>query len=255
MVYYVVFRASEKLKDWGRIRRRLQALGCTQVRRSFWEVGEEKENTVLRILQKNEPILLRRTREVRKPRYLKGKGIGELGSLVVIAYKVPEEVKREKIKNFLKKAPCIRLCRSVYAFSQNHSRFDKNGELVDARRFWKFIQEIDEDVKVIPRMAVVNSESVERLLKETEKRVEREIDNIVGGYKRLIQRASRGEMNDQHICNAVQKLKRRLATVRKVAAFYEKWLNIDLSKSLIKPYPYMRKVRSTVNEKPFIGSP
>ncbi len=204
---------------------------------------------VLRVLQKNQPVLLKRVREIRKPRYANGKGIGGLGSLVVIAYKVPKEVKRGRIKNLLRKAPCIRLCHSVYAFYLKHKHFDKNRELVDARRFWEFIQEIDEEAKVIPRVVVVNSSSVERLLEWAKKRVEKEIDNIVDGYKVLCQKVSRGEIDEQYVRSALPKLKRRFATVRKIAAFYEKWLKIDLSRSLIKPYPAMKKVRSAIKEK------
>ena len=164
MVLYVAYRASKAFKDRSLIPRRLRALGCTQVRRSFWEVKEEKANTTLRALRKNQPILLNRAREIRKPRFVKEKGVSELGSLIIIAYKVPKEVKRQKVKNFLEKAPYIRLCRAVYAFSQNHSHFDKNKELVDANHFWKFIQKIDEGAKAVPRGVVVNSDSVERLL-------------------------------------------------------------------------------------------
>ena len=203
----------------------------------------------MRVLQKNQPVLLKRVREIRKPCFVKGKGVGELGSLVVIAYKVPKEVKREKIKNILKKAPCIRLCRSVYAFCTEHTRFDKNRELIDARRFWEFIREIDENVAFIPRVVVVNSDSVERLLEQVKKRVEKEIDNIVRGYKGLCQKANRGEIDKQYIHSELPKLKRRFVTVKKIAAFYEKWLKLDLSKSLIKPYPTMKKLRFMINEK------
>jgi len=198
----------------------------------------------LGVLQKNQPVLLKRVREIRRPRFLREKVVGELGSLVVIAYKVPEEAQHEKISNFLKRAPCIRLCRSVYAFYQEHTRFDKDRELVDARRFWDFIREIDEDAAVIPRVVVVNSDSVERLLKEAQERVEKEIDDIVAGYKSLCQKAGTGEIGEQYVHGALPKLNRRFATVRKIAAFYERWLRIDLSKSIIKPYPAMRKFRS-----------
>lgn len=249
MVFYVVYKASEGFKNRSLIPRRLRALGCRQVCKSFWEVEEKKANKVLKVLHKNQPILLKRIREIRKPKFVKEKGVYELGSLVIIAYRTPKEVKRGKIKSFLKKAPCIRLCRSVYAFYQEHSRFDKDNQLVDAGRFWRFIQEIQEDVKVVPRVVVVNSDSVERLLDETKKRVENKIDDIVRCCKELYQRACKGESNARYICGRLSKLNRSFVTVKRVAAFYEKWLRIDFSKNLMKPYGVIRKVRFVVTEK------
>jgi len=118
MVLYVVYRASRESKDRSVLPRRLKALGCRRVRRSFWEVDGEKVNRVLKVLEKNQPILLKRVREIKKPRIVRNKGVSELGSLVIVMYATPKEAKREKIRNFLRNEPYIRLCRSVYPFSQ-----------------------------------------------------------------------------------------------------------------------------------------
>jgi len=248
MVLYVAYRTSRKLKDRSRIPPRLRSLRCTQVHKSFWEVEEEKANIVLKILHKNQPVLLRRIREIRKPRFVKEKGISEFGSLIIVTYGSPKEVKREKISNFLNKAPCIRLCRSVYAFCQEHSRFDESNELVDAQRFLKFIQELQSDVKVIPRLVVVNADSVEGLLEETRKRVEDEISDIVRCSKEIYSRVSKGEQDIQKIHCFLSKLKRRFIAVKKVAYYYEKWLGIDFTNSLVKLYATFRKIRLLVKE-------
>jgi hypothetical protein len=248
MVLYVAYRTSRKLKDRSLIPPRLRSLGCTQVHKSFWEVEEEKANIVLKILHKNQPVLLKRIREIRKPRFVKEKGINEFGSLVIVTYGSPKEVKREKISNFLNKAPCIRLCRSVYAFCQEHSRFDVSNELVDAQRFLKFIQELQSDVKVIPRVIVVNADSVEGLLEETRKRVEDEISDIVRCSKELYERVSKGEQDIQKIHCSLSKLKRRFIAVKKVAFYYEKWLGIDFTNSLVKLYATFRKIHLLVKE-------
>lgn len=246
MVLYVAYRASRKLKDRSLIPRRLRALGCTHVHKSFWKVEEEKVNKVLRILYKNQPVLLKRIREIRKARFVKEKGISEFGSLVIVTYEIPKEAKREKIRNFLKKAPCIRLCRSVYAFYQEHSRFDEDNELVDAQRFLRFIQELQGNVKVIPRVVVVNSDSVEGLLEETRKRVEHEFSHIAKCSKELYDRVSKGEEDIQKIHCSLSKLKRRFIAVKKVASYYEKWLGMNFTNSLVKTYATFRKIHLLV---------
>ncbi len=187
MVLYVAYRASKESRDRSLLPHRLRALGCKQMHKSFWEVEDDKAGKALKVLDKNQPILLKRVREIRKPLFAKkeGEGIIDLGSLIIVMYATPKEAKREQIKNFLRKAPCIRICRSVYAFSQNHALFDRNEELVDAFKFAEFIKGIQEDVKIIPRVIIVNTDSNERLLEETRERIEDMISNIVKYCKEL----------------------------------------------------------------------
>jgi len=249
MVLYVVYRAPRESKDRSVLPRRLKALGCRRVRRSFWEVDGEKVNSVLKVLERNRPIFLKRVREIRKSRFVRNKGISELGSLVIVMYATPKEAKREKIKNFLRKAPYIRLCRSVYAFSQKPSLFDKNNELVDALKFSDFIREIRENVKVIPRVVIVHYGSIERLLEETRRRVENEISDINRCCKELYNNALEGEHEVRRIRDSLSKNRRRFVTVKKVAAFYEKWLGLDFKKSLMKAYRAIVKVNSILNRK------
>jgi len=248
MVLYVAYRASKESKDRSAVPHRLKALGCKQLHRAFWEIDEEKVNKVLKVLEKNQPIILKREREIRKPQFVNDKGISELGSLVIVMYATPKEIKREKIKNLLKKAPCIRLCRSVYAFSQKHSLFDKNNELVDALKFAAFIKGIQEDVKVIPRVVIVNRSSIERLLEELKQRVETEIYGIDRCCKELYDRTLRGGCDVRRMKVSLSKNRRRFITVKKVAAFYEKWLKMDFSRSLMKVYRAIEKVDSMLTE-------
>ena len=245
MVSYVVYRVSKEFNDRSAIPRRLKALGCRRVHSAFWEIEEEKVYNILNLLEKNQPVLLKRTREVKRPKFVKNCGLPKLGSLVIVMYAAPKEVKRERIRNILKRAPCIRLRRSIYAFSQKHSFFDKDHQLVDARSFAVFVKGIHGDVKVIPRVLIVNRDSVERLLQETRERVERENSDIVRCCKELYGKALGG--NDVRLIkDSLSKCKRRFLTVKKVAAFYEKWLNIDFSRSLIKSYKAVKKVNSIV---------
>jgi len=249
MVLYVVYRAPRESKDRSILPRRLKALGCRQVHRSFWEVDEERVNRVLKVLERNQPMLLKRMREIRKPRLMRNKGVSELGSLIIVMYATPKEAKREKIKNYLRKAPYIRLCRSVYAFSQKHSLFDKKSEMVDAQKFSAFIKEFREDVKVIPRVVIVNKGSIERLLEETRRRVENEISDITRCCKELYDKALEGEHEVRRIRDSLSRNKRRFIAVKKVATFYQKWLGMDFSRSLLKAYRSVAKVNSILDRK------
>ena len=248
MVLYVVYRAPIESKRRSTLPTRLKRLGCKQLHTAFWKIDEKKTPRVLKVLENNQPILLKRLRELKNPQLAKKKEFTGLGSLVVVMFKLPKGANREKMKNFLRRAPCIRLRRSVYAFSQKHSFYDKEQKVVDALKFVNFIKEMQGNVKIISRVVIINSGSVERLLQETREHVEKEAVKIVGYCKELYIKALNG--NDLGILrDRFSRIKKRFSTLKKVATFYEGWLKIDFSKSLMRAYHALRKVNSLIQRK------
>ena len=248
MVLYVVYRAPKESKRRSTIPSRLKALGCHQLHRAFWKIEEKEAHRVLKVLENNQPILLKRLREIKNPQLAKKKEFKGFGSLVVVMFKLPKEANREKVKNFLRKAPCIRLRRSVYAFCQKHRLYDKEKKLVDTREFVDFIRAIGGEVKIISRVVIVNRESAKRLLRETREHVEKEVVKIVASCKELYMNA-RNEDNLGQLRDRFARIKRRFATLKKVASFYEAWLKIDFSKRLMTAYHALRKVYSVIQQK------
>lgn len=245
MVLYVVYRAPIESTARSAIPNRLKALGCQQLHRAFWKIDEKKVRRVLKVLENNQPILLKRLREIKNPKVAKKKEFAGLGSLVVVTFALPKGANREKVKNFLRRAPCIRLRRSVYAFSQKHSFYEKEPKLVDALKFVNFIREINGNAKIISRVVIINKASGERLLQETRERVEKGVVDIVGSCKELYIKAL--TENDYGVLRErFSRIKRRFLILKKVAAVYEEWLNIDSSKSLMKAYHALRKVSSII---------
>ncbi|MCW4034536.1 MAG: hypothetical protein NWF03_04150, partial [Candidatus Bathyarchaeota archaeon] len=158
----------------------------------MWKIDEKKAHLVAKVLENNQPIVLRRLREIKKPQLAKKKEFTGFGSLVVVMFTLPKDANREKVKNFLRKAPCIRLRRSVYAFSQKHKFLDRQQKLVDARKFVDFLRENQGTVKIISRVVIMNKKSVERLLTETTEHVEKSVSEIVQSCKELYMKARDG---------------------------------------------------------------
>jgi len=249
MTLYLVYRAPRDLKDRSLIPKRLRSLGCTPLRRSLWKVEEEQLSKVLKILAENRPILLKRTREIRKPQIMKEEGIPELGSLVMVTYRLPKDVNRGKVRRLLLGTPCIRLCRSVYAFPHNQKRLDKNKKLIDAHRFSNCIQEMGGNVRVVTRVVVANPRDAEYLLQETRERFRRRLLEIVKQCKSLYTMVYTEGSDPYWIQKKLTELKKRYVTLKNVAKFYEKWLGINLSKDLLKPYRAIKKVHHAISEK------
>ncbi|MDH5494529.1 MAG: hypothetical protein OEY24_02340 [Candidatus Bathyarchaeota archaeon] len=250
MVIYVVYLASKNIKDRSLTPRRLHALGCRKIHKCFWEINEKNLSKVTQLLQGKQPVLLKKAREIRRPlsvRTLKEKKFRELGSLVIVIHNIDKETKREKASHFLKKAPYIRLRRSVYAFLQRHSLFDKKNELVDWQKFVTFLRENGEDFKVITRVVILNQSCIVRLLEETKQRVEAELLNIAESCKRFQVKFSKEGCDPQFAKDALSKLKRRFTIIKNVASFYEKWMEVDFSKSLMKSYRAIKKMQSFID--------
>jgi hypothetical protein len=248
MVLYVVYRASTESKDRSTIPTRLKSLGCQQIHRAFWKIDEKKAQQVLQILENNQPILLKRLREIRNPNIAKKKQFARLGSLIIVAFTLPKDANREKVKNFLRKAPCIRLRRSVYAFSQKQSFYEKKPTLVDALKFINFIRENKGDVKIMSRVVVINAAGSETLIKETQEHIEKGASDIVASCKELYIKARAGNDVGQ-LRERFSRIKRRFFILKKVASVYEVWLKTEFSKSLMKAYHALRKVYSVIGAK------
>jgi hypothetical protein len=245
MVLYVVYRAPKESTSRSAIPQRLKRLGCHQLHRAFWRIDKEKAHKVLKVLENNQPILLRRLREIRNPQLAKKKEFIGLGSLIIVLFSIPQGANREKLKNFRRRAPCLRLRRSVYAFSQKHSFYDKDGKLVDALKFVNFIEEMGGEAKILSRVVVINKSSVERLLQETRERVEKRAVEIVKSCKELYTKALKG--NDTAVLSDhFSRIKRRYLILKKIAAFHEGWLKMDFSKSLMRAYHALRKINSVI---------
>jgi len=243
MALYVVYTASKESRDRSLIFTRLKELGCKRIHRSFWEIKEGKTNKVLQVLKNNQPILLRRIRNLVKPSNSDNR-VDEIGSLIVITYSLPRQTRRERIKNFLKKAPCIRLARTVYAFTHSHHIFDLKNELVDANRFEAFINEIHKDVNAVSKLVIVNTGVNDRLIEEVKLRIKRETYHIITSCKELHRRINEGEIKKTKIQKSLSLKKRRYRTLKKVTNFYKRWLKIDSTTSLMKAYRAIAKVNT-----------
>jgi hypothetical protein len=248
MVLYVVYRAPIESKHRSTIPSRLKELGCQQMHRAFWKIDEKKVHRVLKVLENNQPILLKRLREIKNPQLAKKREFSGFGSLVLVMFKLPKEANREKVKNFLRRAPCIRLRRSVYAFCQKHRFYDKEQKLVDALKFANFIRALGGEVKIISRVVIVNRESAKRLLQETREHVEKEVVKIVESCKELYMKARNGD-DLGLLRDRFSRIRRRYSTLKKVAAFYEGWLKTDFSKKLMRAYHALRRVNSVIQQK------
>ncbi|MEM1606699.1 MAG: hypothetical protein QXW55_04470 [Candidatus Bathyarchaeia archaeon] len=243
MVFYVVYSVPKEYKSRGLIPKRLKALGCRRIYGSFWEVNERKIDEILKVIGDNQPILLRRTRDIRKPLYDGEGNLVDFGSLIVLVYN-PENDGNAKIKWLLAKTPYVKLCRSVYAFPQNSDRYERRGGVFEINNLLMLVKEHSKDAAIFSRVVIVNSgEVMSTLIERVKSRVARKTEKILNGYKDLIDTFYAGQAEKKYLVEREKKLYSEFKHLRKLILFYEKWLKIDFTKEMMKIYSVMRKIR------------
>jgi hypothetical protein len=243
MVFYIAYKASRENR--GLISRRLNALGCKRICGSFWEVENRKLERTLKIIGGNQPVLLKRTREIKRPAYDEEGNIIDFGSLIIIVYNARKDDKG-KIRWLLSRTPYIKICRSVYAFCHNNYKYDKRGDLFDVNYLFALMKENDKDAKIFSRMSIVNNdaETVKMLLDRVRVRIERKMRGILNGYMKLIRAKYEGQIDRKRLIDEEKKLYSKFVALRRMSIFYEKWLKINFSKDLMKIYSMIRKLHS-----------
>jgi len=248
MTFYVIYRAPRNDKHRGAIPNELRSLGCIQLHKSLWQVQEEKIKKVLQILQEHEPVLLRRIREIRKPKWNRKGKVTDIGSLSIVAYNIPNG-KRKLVNRVLWKAPCIPLCRAVYALPHRHDHFDKNNSVDILTRL---VEANEGNVKVIPRIVIEDSTSIQQAVKEIEERIKQEATEIIALSENLSAKIKEnGNGNGNNIPNLSEKLanlRQRYLALKKVASEYEKWLKLNFSKSMLKTYRAIKKTKDIIGQ-------
>ncbi|MEM2960012.1 MAG: hypothetical protein QXU67_00240 [Candidatus Bathyarchaeia archaeon] len=249
MVFYIVYRASKEHKNRGLIPKRLETLGCKRICNSFWEVNERKIDEALKVVSGNQPILLKRTRDIRKPEYDGEGNLVDFGSLIIVTYNTDRD-ESGRIRGLLAKTPYIRLCRSVYAFSQNDNLYsNKRRKIVNMNELFTLIKENDESSKILPRMIIMNgAEATEILIERVKLRVANKAEKILDGYKNLIQTIFDGEIEKRRLIEEEKKLYSEFASLRRIAIFYERWLRVDFAKDMMRVYSAIRKLQTSKSE-------
>jgi hypothetical protein len=243
MVFYIAYKASKENR--GLISRRLNALGCRRICSSFWKVENRRVEEALKIIGGNQPVLLKRTREIKRPIYDEGGNIIDFGSLIIIIYNARKDDKG-KIRWLLSRTPYIKICRSVYAFCHNNYRYDKRGDLFNANYLFTLMKENDKDAQIFSRMSIINNdaETVKMLLDRVRIRIERKTRSILNGYMKLMRANFEGQIERRHLIEEEKKLYSKFVALRKMAIFYERWLKINFSKDLMRIYSKIRKLHS-----------
>ena len=214
MTVYIIYRVERSIKKRSIIPKILRKFGCIQLHKSLWQVDEKELNNIKNFLQDHHFIILRRERELKAPIVEENKLI-DLGSLVVLAFDLPENQKagRKAIERLLIQVPHLRLCRSVYAFPQSHGLY---GEAL-IRKISEIVNKLGGKVVILPRTTIMNTSIINDLIQEAISKIEKKLLSIAN----LLQRIN-------HDLKKLKELKVRVLKLKITIGLYTKWLSSDL---------------------------
>nr|MDO8133426.1 hypothetical protein [Candidatus Njordarchaeum guaymaensis] len=221
----------------------LRSLGCNSFNNLFWRVPGHQLRAALSHSEMENIIVLKRSRNIVRHFIDEKKGIFELGSLMVVAFRLnmPPTKTRKVVQRALQRAPCFKLCSSVYAFPQlkilrtiGHN-YGKD-KITTPRGFVDVLNELGSRVIRLSRMTVLDH-SMSMFLVQRMKAIRRaQCKKLVQACKNLstLIRLQGEYFPTKTYRPRLSELKYRYRAIRTVLNFFRKEMNIDMRKELVK---------------------
>ncbi len=252
--YFLGFQTPKDPSDRARLVRELSSMGCVRLHHSFWRVPKGKIAQAVRLTYKDKPIVFRRTREMAIPRVDPKTGVYDLGSVSVIAYRVPKSKVdvRVAIGRALLRTPHIQIGQSLHiTFHMRAQRFSGVSHRVMSQdRFLNFLREIGADARCINRLRVVYPRShsvlVNRMI-NSQFAACRKLTLTSRGLALRIREADPNDLLKLH--KVLSACKARYMALKGVTLFIMKGMGIDLRPCLKESYYSIASCRRLLMEK------
>ncbi|MBS7644283.1 hypothetical protein KEJ26_06905 [Candidatus Bathyarchaeota archaeon] len=238
--YFLCYRSPKEAAKRIWISRKLSALGGVRLHYSFWKLPKSSLHYALELVRDNEPIVLKRSRELVHPRVDKGRRLYELGSLMAIAYNSSSASarKRAAIVRALRRTPCIPMGPSFYLFphlkAPKYTYFRDKIMLPDD--FFDFLKKLSIPAHRLTYLRIIYPQSHEVLFKRLITRQTRECAKLVQQSQGLVKRIQEMKVSWRNVRKALSEFKTRYRTHKGIAYFLYQVYGIDLRTNLKEAY-------------------
>ncbi len=201
--------------------KQLYDLGYVRIHRSVLINQRKNIGDVSSVFKDLPLIFLRTSREHHKPSINEESNTSDLGSLILVAYRLPRDEKIQKATNRLfRRAPCFKLARSVYVFPQiRYEKYDDSVLLRPSTLLRRMII-LGVQTTYIPKVTISNASLTKSLIEELKgnlsKRTQKVLDNCV-----KLQQLPKSQLNKKS-----RELRIEIRVIRHLLLFYEKELKI-----------------------------
>jgi len=167
-------------------------------------------------------IFLRTSRERHKLSINEESNTFDLGSLILVAYRLPRDEKIQKATNRLfRRAPCFKLARSVYIFPQ--IRYDNyyDSVLLWPSSLLRKMIIFGVQTTYIPKVTISNTSLTKSLIEELKENLSKRTQRVLDDCVKLKQ-LPKSQLNKKS-----SECRIEIRVIRHLLLFYEKELNIN----------------------------
>lgn len=217
---------------------------------SLWKIPNQNIRPVLKLVSKCEPTVLKRSREIYPPKINFNKQIFDLGSVAIIAYKLPKtSKKRTAVARVLRRTPKIRIGSALlmvpYLKSSRLNAYKGRAVLQD--ELFNFLEREGVEAHRLVHLKIVYPSSHSSLLKRM---IDYEVlvcEKLVSTIRGLIYAAKyMGNYDTAKLLKLLSFYKTRYRDLQCVAHFMYSSMNVDLRPSLKKVYNSLVRYKQAV---------
>lgn len=246
--YYLAYTTPRDPVQRMALSRELLRLGCLRLHHSFWRVPRESGREALHAARRFEPLLFKRTRELIRGRVDRQRGLCELGSLTLIAYRADSSRSdlRSRIHRLAQGAVSLRISKSIYLFPQlKSSRYATlRGRVITPDEFYQHLLSSGVEVHRLTSLRLVYPQSHLGLLERFAQTKLRDCRALIDSAHSL-----RSDLDSQSISSAqfsrrLSNLRTRFSRLRRVSYILYRMYGVDLRSDLHRIYAAMASARN-----------
>lgn len=252
--YYLVYFPPKEALQREKIVKGLASLGGLRLHSSLWKIPSERIKNALKAVSGNDPVVLKRSREILPPNISFDKNIFDLGSVAVISYRLPKTSSRKRtaVQRMLRRAPKIKISPALFMipYLKSSKLNAYKGRAVLQDEMFEFLDSEGVENNRLTYLKIVYPSSHERLLELMVSYENLVCTKLTSTIRSLIHAANHAELDD---IVKFQKLlsfyKSRYRDLQGVAYFMNDSMNVDLRPSLKMLYNALVHYKRAVERK------
>ena len=252
--YYLSYQPPEDATGRVRVEKELAALRCIKLYYSFWRVPRKEIRKALETVRGNRPLIFKRSREILTPQIDFDKGVYDLGSVAIIAYRLPKEEVRKRVAvlRALRRTPRIMIGQSLYLIPYlKASKLEAyKGKVMLQDDLFDFLKKKGVDAHRLTHLKIVYPSSHRDLVKLMVDHEASACQKLAVSLRRLMTEIARSTPEEflkfKKILSAYNV---RYRAIKGVVFFLYNIMNIDLRRNLKKAYSYLIICKKRYNAK------
>ena len=252
--YYLTYVPPKDSVQRYKVAKELASQCGIRLHSSLWKIPSQNIKKALNTVLKYEPTVFKRSREIFPPKISFEKQIFDLGSVAIIAYKLPKKSSRKRmaVLRMLRRAPKIKIVSTLlivpYLKSSRLNAYKGRAVLQD--ELFNFLDKECVEAHRLGHLKIVYPHSHEGLLRTM---IDYEVlicEKVTVSLKGLIYTAKHTENLDLSKSQKILSFYRsEYRDIQGIAYFMYKSMNVDLRPNLKKVYNALIRYRQVLEEK------